>query len=131
MAGVGTDHPDDAFAANDLTILAKLFNRRADFHNYIVFVFAMIRPTDKSQGDNSNRTLCPGTKWAKLERALPRTNANNSVPISQFNPKHLVRQNFDYGTFNFDGTFSGHVRISGSDSVINTVCSKWADSEPS
>jgi hypothetical protein len=33
MAGVGTDHPDDAFAANDLTILAKLLNRRADFHN--------------------------------------------------------------------------------------------------
>ena len=46
------------------------------------------------------------------------------VPISQFNSIHLVRQNFDYGTFNFDGTFSGHVKISDSPSVINTVCSK-------
>jgi hypothetical protein len=33
MAGVGTDHPDDAFAANDFAILAKLLNRCAYFHN--------------------------------------------------------------------------------------------------
>jgi hypothetical protein len=33
MAGVGTDHPDDAFAANNFAILAKLLNRCADFHN--------------------------------------------------------------------------------------------------
>src|SRR5215831_4454853 len=33
--------------------------------------------------------------------------------------------------FNFEGIFSGHVKISGSDSVMSTVCSKWADNEPS
>jgi hypothetical protein len=26
VAGVGTDHPDDAFAANNFAILAKLLN---------------------------------------------------------------------------------------------------------
>ena len=48
----------------------------------------------------------------------------DTVPISKFYSIHLVRQNFNYGTFNFDGTFSGHVKISGSASVISTVCSK-------
>jgi hypothetical protein len=33
MAGVGTDHPDDTFAANNLAILAKLLDRCSDFHN--------------------------------------------------------------------------------------------------
>src|SRR5262249_27650764 len=42
-----------------------------------------------------------------------------------------VRERFQYYTFNFDGTLSGHVKISGSSSVISTVCSKWADNEPS
>src|SRR5712671_1447181 len=53
------------------------------------------------------------------------------MAVGQFHPIRLVRQNFDYGTCNFDGTLSGHVKISGSDSVMSTVCSKWADSEPS
>jgi hypothetical protein len=32
VAGVGADHTDDAFALDDLAILAKLLNRRANFH---------------------------------------------------------------------------------------------------
>src|SRR6185369_14272387 len=42
-----------------------------------------------------------------------------------------VGQRFHYDTFNFEGIFSGHVKISGSPSVMSTVCSKWADNEPS
>src|SRR5258708_39516316 len=53
------------------------------------------------------------------------------VPVGQLDPVQHTRQRFHYDTFNFDGIFSGHVKISGSDSVINTVCSKWAESEPS
>src|SRR5438552_1384371 len=53
------------------------------------------------------------------------------MPVRQFHPEQVVFQNFHYRTFNFDGIFSRHVKISGSDSVTNTVCSKWADSEPS
>ena len=34
------------------------------------------------------------------------------VSISQFHPIHVPRQNFNYDTFNFDGTFSGHVKTS-------------------
>jgi hypothetical protein len=32
VARVGTDHTNDAFAANDLAILAKFLNRCSDFH---------------------------------------------------------------------------------------------------
>ena len=50
------------------------------------------------------------------------------VPILQFHPEQGVRQHFHYGAFNFNGVFARQVKISGSASVINTVCSKWADS---
>src|SRR5260221_13329449 len=53
------------------------------------------------------------------------------VSIRQFHPIRLVRERLEHYTFNFDGTLSGHVKISGSSSVISTVCSKWADNEPS
>jgi len=48
----------------------------------------------------------------------------NSMAVGQFYPKQGVRQNFDYCTFNGNGFFSWHVNISGSPSVIKTVCSK-------
>src|SRR2546429_1872492 len=56
---------------------------------------------------------------------------HDPMPVGQFHPEQGVFQNFDYDTFNFDGIFSRHVKISGADPVISTVCSKWADSEPS
>ena len=46
------------------------------------------------------------------------------VAIGQFHPECPVRQRFHYPTFKSNGAFAGQVRISGSDSVINTVCSK-------
>src|SRR5579862_9789052 len=42
-----------------------------------------------------------------------------------------IRKLLQDDAFNFEGIFSGHVKISGSDSVMSTVCSKWADNEPS
>src|SRR5437016_3510550 len=53
------------------------------------------------------------------------------VAVGQLHPKQRVLEHFDYLTFNRDGIVSGHVKISGSPSVTSTVCSKWADSEPS
>src|SRR4051812_2731612 len=53
------------------------------------------------------------------------------MAIHQLHPKQIVRQDLDHRTFNADGLFSGHVNISGSFSVISTVCSKWADGIPS
>src|SRR3954454_6374172 len=53
------------------------------------------------------------------------------MSIGQLDPVQRVWKCFHYCTFNFDGILSGHVKISGSDSVMSTVCSKWADSEPS
>jgi len=53
------------------------------------------------------------------------------VAISQLNPVKITGQCFHHPAIYFDGVFPGHVKISGSASVIKTVCSKWADSEPS
>ena len=46
------------------------------------------------------------------------------VPIYQFNPIKHVRQNLYDFAHSLDGVFSGHVNISGSDSVTNIECSK-------
>src|SRR6266511_5453417 len=53
------------------------------------------------------------------------------MSIRQFHSEQNVFKDLDHGSFNFKGIFSWHVKISGSESVIKTVCSKWADSEPS
>src|ERR1043166_5121981 len=62
---------------------------------------------------------------------LSRHEGPQPVSVDQLHLIRSVRQSFNYDTFNFEGICSGHVKISGSPSVINTVCSKWADSEPS
>ena len=53
------------------------------------------------------------------------------MAIRQLHPKRSVGQSLDHYTFNLEGTFSGHVKTSGSPSVMSTGCSKWADNEPS
>lgn len=63
------------------------------------------------------------------EAGSPRTRSaahktQQPVPIGQFDTIPAVRQNFHYDTFSFDDVRSRHVRISGSASVIRTVCSK-------
>ena len=93
------------------------------------FIFKSFRfdnnaPFDKSNGDISNLTSSPGASGAKLNLRLPGQKRQQPMPVGQFHPKHPVRQHFNYHAFNFDGIFSGHVRISGSASVISTVCSK-------
>src|SRR4051812_46107413 len=56
---------------------------------------------------------------------------HETVPVGQFHPEQMIGQYFDYPAFNGDGLFSGHVKISGSCSVIKTVCSKCAEGRPS
>jgi hypothetical protein len=46
------------------------------------------------------------------------------MAITQFDAKQHVGKDFNYPALNFDGAFAGHVNISGSASVIKTVCSK-------
>ncbi len=63
----------------------------------------------------------------QLNRVQPRfalKMGQNPMSIGQLDPIHRVRQRFDYRAFNFDAICSGHVKISGSDSVTRTVCSK-------
>ena len=50
------------------------------------------------------------------------------VAIGQFRLEQAFTQHFDHCAFNGNGVFAWHVRISGSDSVTRTVCSKWAES---
>src|SRR5215471_7297677 len=53
------------------------------------------------------------------------------MPVGKFDSICCLREHFHNYTFNLEGIRSGHVRISGSASVMSTVCSKWADNEPS
>jgi len=57
--------------------------------------------------------------------------SQQTVTVGQLHAIRPVRQRLGHDTFNLEGICSGHVKISGSPSVIRTVCSKWADSEPS
>src|SRR3954454_24020230 len=53
------------------------------------------------------------------------------MAVRQFHTIRPVWERLNYNAFNSEGIFAGHVNISGSDSVMSTVCSKWADNEPS
>jgi hypothetical protein len=48
VAGVGANHTNDALAFDDLAILAKLLNGRANFHIQILSFYTIMRPTDRS-----------------------------------------------------------------------------------
>jgi hypothetical protein len=50
--------------------------------------------------------------------------SEQAMPVGQFHPKPHFGQRFHYPALNLDGIFAGHVKISGSASVINTECSK-------
>jgi hypothetical protein len=65
--------------------------------------------------DSQCRQRVPQAAGAKSPQA---------VAIGQFHPERPVGLRFHYPTFKSNGVFAGQVRISGSDSVINTVCSK-------
>src|SRR5437762_3537851 len=67
----------------------------------------------------------------KAQPGFARDETQKRVAIGQLDPVGPVRERFRHDTFNFEGIFSPHVKISGSDSVMSTVCSKWADNEPS
>src|SRR6266540_6076436 len=58
----------------------------------------------------------------------PRRVRHQPMSVGQFRPEQSGPEHFDYDAFNGNGVFARHVRISGSDPVTRTVCSKWADS---
>ncbi len=76
--------------------------------------------------------LCPPAPGGQSSTALcRRTNASNRCPLASSTRYISFGSTSTTTPSTSNGTFSGHVKISGSASVINTVCSKWADSEPS
>ncbi len=50
------------------------------------------------------------------------------MAVYQANPEQTIFEPKLYHSFDVDGFFVPHVKISGSDSVTKTVCSKWAES---
>ena len=60
----------------------------------------------------------------KFRRILPGKVSQYTMSIRQFYPENRPWQNSRHPTFCFNSCFSGHVKISGSDAVIKTVCSK-------
>ena len=75
-----------------------------------------------------NRHFVAQRQADKMRPHPARNVGQQPMPVRQFHPEQGVRQHFHYGAFNFNGIFARQVKISGSASVINTVCSKWADS---
>jgi len=70
-------------------------------------------------------SLCrPAPEPAKCCFALPATNASSRCPLANSTQNVRFSLGFNHDTFNDEGIFSGHVKISGSLSVISTVCSK-------
>src|SRR4029077_2926652 len=53
------------------------------------------------------------------------------VAVRQFHTAGFPRHYVHHGPLYFECIILLHVRISGSASVMSTVCSKWADNEPS
>lgn len=53
-----------------------------------------------------------------------RDEPSESVAVSQPHEVCSISADLDYSALNFEGINSGHVMISGSPSVISTVCSK-------
>ena len=72
-----------------------------------------------------------GRERREAPSSLARHERQQSVAVRQFHPVRCFGQHVHHSAFDFKGIISGHVRISGSDPVMSTVCSKWADSEPS
>ena len=70
----------------------------------------------------------PSRRQKSFYPARPQTPSGDGR--CQLRAKRAIRQRFDHASFDAEGIFA-HVKISGSPSVIRTVCSKWADSEPS
>lgn len=64
------------------------------------------------------------SRFLHLLQQAPRRVGQNRMAVGQFQMKQPSGQSFGHDAFNFDGIFSGHVKISGSPSVTNTVCSK-------
>jgi len=70
----------------------------------------------------------PNGRALEGQTPLARNIGQQPVAIGQLDAKQSCGQNLHYPAFSFNGVFAGHVKISGSTAVINTVCSKWADS---
>src|ERR1017187_8164849 len=70
-----------------------------------------------------------GFQPGKIFPRLPGDERRQPVAVRQFRAPGAVRQTLDHATFNLEDV--SHVKISGSLSVTSTVCSKWADIEPS
>src|ERR1041384_1334847 len=161
VPGVRANDANDTFAANYLTILAKLLNRCAYFHiskssdgvvewwnigrrryghhsntpalHYSVSSFRFINNSPHRQivGRELQSDPVARGEAGKLGRRSASHKGQQAVPIGQLHSIGLAREHFHDYTFNFEGIRSGHVRISGWAPVMSTVCSKWADNEPS
>ena len=68
------------------------------------------------------------TYRTNLNLVNPRPIGDYSVTVSQAHQTQSILPEVLYRSFNADGAFGRHVKILGSDFVIKTVCSKWAES---
>jgi hypothetical protein len=81
-------------------------------------------PNRQIVGRQFQPNLLANRKASEAHPGFASHKRQKTMAVCQLHTIRPIRQHFNYGAFNLEGTFSVHVRISGSASVIKTVCSK-------
>src|ERR1041385_876023 len=94
--------------------------------SYLNLLFVFERDTTLAQvvRRTFHRHTVPDCQADEIHPHPARGMRQEPMAILQFHSEQRIRQCLHYRPFKGDGLFSRHVKISGSFSVINTVCSK-------
>jgi hypothetical protein len=119
VLGIGADHPNDAFAVDDLAFVAHLLNRRPDFHDRsLLSIFirfapeALVAAPDHFDNPPSRRIfrgefhldLIPYAQPDKIPSHRRRQMSYHLLPAAQFDPVGRAGQDLNHhGSFDCHG----------------------------
>lgn len=98
------------------------------FLNYFIVFFKQDESLRHIERRHLKSHIITDTQRPNPNLVAPTPIGDNSVTVSQPRQEQSILEEVLYRSFNVDGAFGRHVKIFGSDSVIKTVCSKWAES---
>jgi hypothetical protein len=90
---VGANHADDAFAANYFAVFAKLLNRCANFHKYLLkrFFFDEDAAFGQITGRQFQLHFVPDVDSGQIEPRLANHKSQQPMPIGKFDSIRFVR----------------------------------------
>ena len=99
-----------------------------DARTFILFLFQDYSSLRKIEGRHFQFHSVARFQPSRFRPLPARDMPQQPMAIHELDLKELrLPQHSDYPAFKADDIFSRHVKISGSPSVMSTVCSKWAD----